>query len=422
MFVMNSYSLSNLSDSVLLRRLAELVARDRVTMAAMLAHIAEVDSRRLYLPAAYPSMHAYCVRELRLSEDAAYRGITAARAARQFPAIFEAIAGGNLSLSAVGVLAPYLATANASELLKAAAHKSESEIDQLIAERFPRSEMLALVTSIPPARSLSTQLVPERVGMTTPEQADARLAPARVEDVAPQTRVAPIAAQRFALQFSIGQSAYDKLRHVQELLSHQIGPGDLAGVFERSLDALLAHLGKSRCAATSRPQRNPRPTTSRRHVPAHVMRAVRERDGDRCTFVSESGKRCEERSRLQLEHIVPVARGGEATAENIRMLCHSHNQHTADCEFGRGFMEEKRRAAKAAGDERAQEKAAAHRADMTDVVSALMNLGYRADEARQAASLADSISDATLEEKLKLALSYFRARTLHRSRAACHET
>ena len=87
---MSSYSLSHLSDSVLLRDLAVLIAQDRATTAALLAHLAEVDARKLYLPAAHPSMFSYCIHELRLSEDAAYKRIQAARMARQFPAIFTA--------------------------------------------------------------------------------------------------------------------------------------------------------------------------------------------------------------------------------------------------------------------------------------------------------------------------------------------
>ncbi|HYM80678.1 MAG TPA: hypothetical protein VEY91_04600 [Candidatus Limnocylindria bacterium] len=45
---MFAYTLSHLSDQTLLRDLAALVARDRATTAALLAHIAEVDVRRLY--------------------------------------------------------------------------------------------------------------------------------------------------------------------------------------------------------------------------------------------------------------------------------------------------------------------------------------------------------------------------------------
>ena len=75
--------LSHLTDAALLRDLAALVAQDRLTTAAVLAHIAEVDARKLFLPEGYPSMHEFCVGALRLSEDAAFKRIRAARAARR---------------------------------------------------------------------------------------------------------------------------------------------------------------------------------------------------------------------------------------------------------------------------------------------------------------------------------------------------
>src|SRR3990172_6905569 len=105
---MREYTLAHLRDEVLLLNLAALVVQDRVTTARLLAYIAEVDARRLYAPAGYASMHAYCVEELRLSEDAASKRIQAARAARQFPALFTALAEGRLHLTAVCLLAPHL--------------------------------------------------------------------------------------------------------------------------------------------------------------------------------------------------------------------------------------------------------------------------------------------------------------------------
>jgi len=169
---MSAYSLSHLSDDVLLRDLVSLVAQNRNTTAAMLAHTAEVDARKLYLPAAYPSMYAYAVHELRLSEDAAYKRITAARAARQYPTIFEAVAAGRLQLTGVLLLAPYLTVENADGLLGAASGKGKSDLEQIIAERFPRSEMLALLQPMP-GQSGEPKLAPERVGMSTTEQAAA---------------------------------------------------------------------------------------------------------------------------------------------------------------------------------------------------------------------------------------------------------
>ena len=92
---MSKYTLTHLRDDVLLRDLSALIARDRFTTALLLAYIAEVDTRKLYVAAGHPSMFAYCTEHLHLSESAAYRRIAAARAAQRFPALFSAIAEGN---------------------------------------------------------------------------------------------------------------------------------------------------------------------------------------------------------------------------------------------------------------------------------------------------------------------------------------
>src|SRR5258708_23750449 len=126
---MNSYSLSHLSDHALLRDLAALVSQDRATTATLLAHLAEMDHRKLYRPAAYESMYAYCVGELHMSEETAFRRIRVARTARQFPAIFSAVADGRLNLTAVLLLVPHLTPEYASELLAAATHKTKAEND-----------------------------------------------------------------------------------------------------------------------------------------------------------------------------------------------------------------------------------------------------------------------------------------------------
>ena len=106
--------------AVLTRELAAVVAHERTATAAVLAHLAEFDARRLYLPAGYPSMVAYCLHELRLSEDGAYKRIHAARAARKFPALFSAVAEGRLHLTGAGLLVPHLTAENADALLAAA--------------------------------------------------------------------------------------------------------------------------------------------------------------------------------------------------------------------------------------------------------------------------------------------------------------
>ena len=270
---MRAYALSHLSDRELLRDLVSLVAEERATTAALLAHLAEFDARRLYLPAAYPSLYAYCVQELHFSEQAAFKRIQAARAARQFPAIFSAVADGRLHLSAVVLLAPYLTAENADQLLFAAGHKTKSEIEALIAARFQIPEVAADVGAVsslgstPNAEQLSPGIVEP---LPTPH------APGHV---GPRAELAPVAPERIVLRLTIAASTQDKLRYAQELLGHQIPSGDLAQVLDRALDLAIAQLEKRKFAATARPRPTQHPSGNPRHIPAEVKRAVWQRDG-----------------------------------------------------------------------------------------------------------------------------------------------
>jgi hypothetical protein len=75
-------------------------------------------------------MCAYCVGELHFSEDEACKPIRAARAARQFPALFEALAEGRLHLNAMVMLAPYFTPDKVDELIAAATHQSTAAVGQ----------------------------------------------------------------------------------------------------------------------------------------------------------------------------------------------------------------------------------------------------------------------------------------------------
>jgi hypothetical protein len=340
--LMCAYDLTRLGDGKLIQCLQVLVQKERAATAELLAHIAEVDQRRLYVPAGYPSMYAYCVQELHLSEQAAYKRIQVGRAARHFPAIFEAIAEGRLHLSAVVLLAPHLTVDNAADLIASGTRKTRSDIELLLAQRFPKPDMPEILEVQVTPGSVGTsapaaQLSPGIVGTPAPAT---RLAPGPVE--AQRPKVKPLSPERFALQVTIDKNTHEKLRCVRELLSHQMPSGDLAQVLAFCLDAGLEKLEKRKYAATDRPRKQARKVTSIRTIPAQVKREVWRRDGGRCTFVSTPGRRCNARRFLEFDHIEPVGRGGESTLQNTRLRCRAHNQYEAECLYGAGFMHEKR--------------------------------------------------------------------------------
>ncbi len=380
--------LSRRTDGELLREFSSLVEKDRRSTAELIAYVGEIQARRLFAPAGYSSLYSYRVSELHRSEDMAWKRTRVARLARRFPVILEMIADGRLHLTAAVMLLPYRDAADFPRLLEAAGHRTKPELERMLAERFPRpdspSEVRALATSercqkLVPEPVVQTQMSKnssviggtdtrvspglgglETSGPATDGLLDASLpatpgahggletddrsaTPPEPRSVPRSGRVQPLAPQRFAIQVTVGQATHDKLHRAQELLGRRVSSGDLEQVLDRALDALIRQLEHARIAATEKPRHpNSRATTGSRHVPAHVKRAVHERDGGRCKFVSDSGRRCEERRDLQFDHVEPFARGGEATVAGIRLLCPAHNQFEAERVFGAGFMARKR--------------------------------------------------------------------------------
>jgi hypothetical protein len=82
----------------------------------------------------------------------------------------------------------------------------------------------------------------------------------------------------------------------------------------------------------------PGSTTPQRHIPAHIRDAVYARDRGQCTFIGKTGVRCGSTRMLQLDHVVPFARGGRTTSNNLRLLCAPHNLLEAERAFGRTYM------------------------------------------------------------------------------------
>jgi len=167
-------SLKSLSDDELLRRLSDLVRQSRRVESDVVAHIGEVDARKLHAQAACSSMFDYCRQVLHLSEQEAYLRIFVARASRQHPMLLTMLCDGRLHLSGIARLTPFLTRANREALLKRATHKSKRQIEEMVAELEPRPDARPAIRKLPergraaqPARGL--QLCPDRVSTASAE-------------------------------------------------------------------------------------------------------------------------------------------------------------------------------------------------------------------------------------------------------------
>jgi hypothetical protein len=349
-------SFEDLSDRDLLVEVKRLAGAERRATAALIASLAEIDARRLYLGEGCTSLFAYCTRILHLSEDAAYGRIEVARAARKFPVILDLLADGAATLTAVSRVARHITTENHTQVLESIRHKSKRDVLELVASLHPQPDVPAVVRKLPARQVSPPSVVTPSTQLDVPPVSTIS-APSHISDVAgtqllpppaspsaaaappvvpPRPAVvAPLAPERYKVQFTVSRGTHDKLRRAQDLLRHTVPNGDPAEIFDRALTLLVQHLERAKLAAAKRPRASTASVGRSRHIPSDVKRAVWKRDAGRCGFVGAEG-RCDERGFLEFHHVVPYAEGGPATIENIELRCRAHNQCHAQEAFGGG--------------------------------------------------------------------------------------
>jgi hypothetical protein len=324
----NNTSLINLSDHDLLSTVKTLAADERQATARLIAALAELDARRLYLGEGCSSLFAYCTQVLHLSEHAAYGRIEAARVARRFPIVLSLLADGSITLTTISLLSPHLNAENHRAVLEQARHKRRREVELIVAALRPLPSVPSTIRKLPTTTTAPARQEIRRPLGDEPSPLPDISAPAAAQPRRPPI-VAPLTPEQYKVQFTVSRETHDKLRRAQDLLRHSIPDGDPAVIFDRALTLLLDSLAKKKLAASARPASAPRGCARRsRHIPADVKREVWKRDDGRCAFVGHQG-RCTERGFLEFHHVVPYAGGGEATASNIQLRCRSHNAYEA---------------------------------------------------------------------------------------------
>jgi 5-methylcytosine-specific restriction endonuclease McrA len=323
--------LVHLTDEALVAETQRVVDLDRRTTAELLTLLIESERRSLHLTLGYSSLFTYCTRALRLSEQAAFNRITAARAARRYPVILQRLAEGDVTLSSIRILAAHLTDENVDSLLDAARHKSTRDVEQLVAAVQPQPDIPASVRALPSPKGAGTGGAPTH----TPGLLDGELIPAPsptvrvpVSPAAPRPIVAPISPRRYLLRVTVGEETHDKLQRARALLRHAIPNGDLDAILDRALTLLLREAERSRWASVRRPRASRQDSTEVRRVPASVRRAVWTRDAGCCAFVGPHG-RCGETGWLEFHHVVPFSAGGKTDEGNLELRCRAHNQHEA---------------------------------------------------------------------------------------------
>ncbi|MBK7581263.1 MAG: hypothetical protein IPI67_13745 [Myxococcales bacterium] len=367
---MNAYH--SVSDAELLALLACAVRSERAASADVIAHLAEVDRRQLYLDEACSSLFAYCIERLGYSEDGATKRVRVARLAQRFPRLLDELASGALHLTGLFLLSRHLTDDNAEALLSQARGKPRRELEQLLARWFPRPDVPERIEPAPATPLFAepaTSLFAAPASITWPGPGNSAPTPSRA-------RIEPLSPTSYRVELTVSAELYEKLQQARNLLSHALPSGDLAALFERAIDQLLEVERRRRTGANQPRQRRAQKPGSR-HVPVDVKRRswietrTRARgrvlpppcargfaggapppprraappavECHRTTVHRRAGRRCREALSSARARPPPLRRAAPRRPSSLRLLCSAHNAHAAQQVFGEEHIERKAR-------------------------------------------------------------------------------
>jgi type I site-specific restriction-modification system R (restriction) subunit len=265
--------MQNLTAEMIHQNLINLTILERKTTTQILDHLSEVNQRKLFLKYGCNSLLRYCVKQLKYSEGAAYRRIKALRLTAEMPELKENIKLGNLNLTQLS---------DAQSLF---------ELAQREKKKVSTDDKLSILEKIRNKNKHDSQnIVREELNL-------------------------PILSHK--IEIPVKRETYDKWIDFKGRLVHKNLTDEM--LLKYAIDKTLASIeSKSHQRLQSaQPLRNEKS----RYIPLRFKQELLQKADYKCTHIG-----CKSSFGLEIDHIVPFAKGGKTTLDNLRVLCRHHNQ------------------------------------------------------------------------------------------------
>lgn len=282
-------NLKSINDKTLIQNTEELVSKERELLTSVLHHLREIDRRRLFSDLGYKSLFDFAVRKLGYPEDQAYRRISAMKLLKEIPEIEEKINQGKISLTHIGLAQSLFRQEKKSQQKEMSITQKLSVIEQIADKPVREAERITLSLSSAPEKAR-----PDKIN--------------------------PISEKHIEMKFTASTELQQKVNQLRGLLAHKYPELSLGELFEKLCDLGLNEWNPSKTAA-------PRKCRVRRT--SNVRTSIQELFL-RCQNQCEN---CGSNYALEIDHIIPLAKGGSSQPENLRILCRTCNQRSAIKEF-----------------------------------------------------------------------------------------
>lgn len=313
----------------LLCEIRDLVFSERQVQAALLLKLLEVDRRRLYLEFGFPSLFEWLVKDLKFSHSAAYRRLQAVRLLRVAPGLTDKMLTGEVNMTTMSQLQTALQqqerlsgqplpSEEKKALVEGILDKSSIEVEKLLAEKFPDAAVV-------------------------------------------EENVRAVFGGRTEMTLLFSTEQMENLNRAKEVMSSTVVPSSWAEFFTKASDFFLSRKDPLRavkvraaqkaiaappCAAAAEVEGESVLRSPRVSLPEALKREVFRRDEGKCTYENPfTGEICGSRFQIEIDHVIPHAKGGADSLDNLRCLCRGHNMMSAEKNFGMEWMDKFRKPA-----------------------------------------------------------------------------
>jgi hypothetical protein len=293
--------ISKLSDAELLAKTKSLVKEEKRITQEVLNHIEEVEYRKLHLSIGYSSLYSYCIGELGYSGSSADRRISAMRVIKNIPEAKEKLENGSVNLSTLTQLHGFLKRDSREKT-----YSKEMKLDLL--EKIENKSQDQCTREFLKISPLDISFKESKRAIT--------------EDLTQHTFVA---TKELSAKF-------DQLRN---LMAHRNSNPTMSELIEFAVDLSIKNLNpvkhKFTTAAVAGGSKDLETAkvhsmSATRYISAALEHYIWVRDQGCCQYFDKvTGRKCESKFALQIDHIHPFSLGGTNEKENLRLLGRAHN-------------------------------------------------------------------------------------------------